>query len=110
MKYYIIAGEASGDLHGSNLMKGLLRHDPQAQFRFWGGDKMAAVGGVENLARHYKTASFMGFVEVAMNLPTILSQLRECKAFAEKTIFKSLVHILTVLSLPERITVLTFRK
>ena len=80
MRYYLIAGEASGDLHGANLMKGLLRHDPQAQFRFWGGDKMAAVGGAGNLARHYKTASFMGFVEVVMNLPTIPGQLRECKA------------------------------
>ena len=47
MKYYLIAGEASGDLHGSNLMKGLLRSDPQAEFRFWGGDLMAAVGGRE---------------------------------------------------------------
>lgn len=58
MKYYLIAGEASGDLHGSNLMKGLLRSDPQAEFRFWGGDLMAAVGGREHLAKHYRDASF----------------------------------------------------
>ena len=50
MKYYLIAGEASGDLHGSNLMKGILKADPGARFRFWGGDKMAAVGGAENLS------------------------------------------------------------
>ncbi len=79
MRYYLIAGEASGDLHGANLMKGLLKHDPQAEFRFWGGDKMAAVGGGENLARHYKTASFFGFAEVVRHLPEIFAQLRECK-------------------------------
>ena len=53
MKYYIIAGEPSGDLHGSNLMKGLLKSDPEAQFRFCGGDMMSAVGGRENLLKHY---------------------------------------------------------
>ena len=79
MKYYLIAGEASGDLHGANLMKGLLKADPQARFRFWGGDKMAAVGGAENLAMHYKKASFMGFVEIAKNLRTILGQIAACK-------------------------------
>lgn len=79
MKYYIIAGEASGDLHGANLMKGLLESDPQAQFRFWGGDRMAAVGGADNLARHYKTASFFGFAEVVRHLPEISRQLKECK-------------------------------
>ena len=68
MKYYLIAGEASGDLHGSNLMKGILKADPGARFRFWGGDKMAAVGGAENLAMHYEKASFMGFTEVLKNL------------------------------------------
>ncbi len=52
MRYYLIAGEASGDLHGANLMKGLVTADPQARFRFWGGDKMAAVGGEDNLAMH----------------------------------------------------------
>lgn len=84
MKYYLIAGEASGDLHGANLMRGLQKHDPQAQFRFWGGDGMAAVGGAENLARHYKTASFFGISEILMNLRTIFAQLKECKADVER--------------------------
>ena len=53
MKYYIIVGEPSGDLHGSNLMKGIVAEDSEAQFRFWGGDKMAEVGGKENLAKHF---------------------------------------------------------
>ncbi len=79
MKYYIIAGEASGDLHGSNLMKGILKADPEAQFRFWGGDRMAEVGGAENLVKHYKKTSFFGVTEVLRNLPTIFSQLDECK-------------------------------
>lgn len=79
MKYYIIAGEASGDLHGSNLMKGILKADPEAKFRFWGGDKMAEVGGRENLAKHYKQTSFFGVSEVLGNLRTIFSQLSECK-------------------------------
>ncbi len=79
MKYYLIAGEASGDLHGSNLMKGLLKNDPAAGFRFWGGDKMAAAGGGKNLAKHYKKTSFFGVTEVIKNLGTVLSQLRECK-------------------------------
>lgn len=79
MKYYIIAGEASGDLHGSNLMKGLLKSDPEAHFRFWGGDLMAAVGGRENLAKHYKDASFFGIGEVLRNLKTVFSQMDECK-------------------------------
>jgi len=79
MKYYLIAGEASGDLHGSNLMKGLKKNDPAAGFRFWGGDKMASVGGAENLAKHYKKASFFGITEVVKNLGTVLSQLKECK-------------------------------
>ena len=79
MKYYIISGEASGDLHGANLMKGLCKADPEAVFRFWGGDRMAEVGGAENLARHYKSASFFGAVEVVRNLRTILSQLNQCQ-------------------------------
>lgn len=79
MKYYLIAGEASGDLHGSNLMKGILRADPEAQFRFWGGDMMAEVGGAANLAKHYRQTSFFGVAEVLKNLPTILSQLSECQ-------------------------------
>lgn len=80
MRYYLIAGEASGDMHGANLMKGILKADPQAEFRFWGGDKMAAVGGEENLGRHYKTTSFFGIAEVAAHLPEIFRQLKECKA------------------------------
>ena len=79
MKYYIIAGEPSGDLHGSNLMKGILKADPEAQFRFWGGDKMAEVGGSENLVKHYKQTSFFGFMQVLRNLRTIFSQIGECK-------------------------------
>ena len=79
MKYYLIAGEASGDLHGSNLMKGLLKSDPQAEFRFWGGDKMAEVGGAEGLAKHYRQTSFFGVADVLKHLPTILGQLGECE-------------------------------
>ena len=66
MKYYIISGEASGDLHGSNLMKALQRVDVNADFRFWGGDLMQAVGGT--LVKHYKERAFMGFTEVLMNV------------------------------------------
>lgn len=79
MKYYLIAGEASGDLHGSNLMKGILKADPEAQFRFWGGDRMAEVGGKENLLKHYNQTSFFGVTEVLKNLRTIFSQLSECQ-------------------------------
>ncbi|HEX8563610.1 MAG TPA: lipid-A-disaccharide synthase [Flavobacterium sp.] len=78
MKYYIIAGEASGDLHGSNLMKALYAEDPQAEIRFWGGDLMQAVGGT--LVKHYKELAFMGFIEVLFNLRTILSNIKICKA------------------------------
>ena len=77
MKYYIIAGEASGDLHGSNLMKALLKEDPKADIRFWGGDLMQAVGG--SIVTHYKERSFMGFTEVIMNLKTILGFIKSCK-------------------------------
>ena len=79
MKYYIIAGEPSGDLHGSNLMRGLQTEDSEAQFRFWGGDKMAEVGGVDNLAKHYRETSFFGIVQVVRNLKTIFGQIDECK-------------------------------
>lgn len=79
MKYYLIAGEPSGDLHGSNLINGLKGADPEAQFRFWGGDKMAEAGGRENLAKHYKETSFFGIVEVVKNLRTIKRQLLECQ-------------------------------
>ncbi|MCW2120805.1 lipid-A-disaccharide synthase [Flavobacterium sp. 7A] len=77
MKYYIIAGEASGDLHGSNLMKALYREDPQADIRFWGGDLMEQVGGT--LVKHYRELAFMGFVEVIFNLKTILGNIKVCK-------------------------------
>ncbi len=77
MKYYIIAGEASGDLHGSNLMKALLNQDRDAKFRFWGGDLMRAVD--ENLVKHYKDLAFMGFLEVAKNLRVILKNISFCK-------------------------------
>lgn len=80
MRYYLIAGEASGDLHGSKLMKGIAENDPQAEFRFWGGDRMTAVGGAENLVKHYRETSFFGFFQVAANLGTVLGQIRECKA------------------------------
>ena len=79
MKYYIISGEPSGDLHGSNLMRGLQAEDSEAQFRFWGGDKMAEVGGAENLAKHYRETSFFGIVQVVRNLKTIVGQIDECK-------------------------------
>lgn len=78
MKYYIIAGEPSGDLHGSNLMKGILKADAEAKFRFCGGDMMSAVGGRENLLKHYRDMSFFGFVQVAMNIRTILGQMGDC--------------------------------
>jgi len=77
MKYYIIAGEASGDLHGSNLMKALYKEDPSAEIRFWGGDLMQNVGGT--LVKHYRELSFMGFIEVIFNLKTILNNIKICK-------------------------------
>ncbi|MEE0828459.1 MAG: lipid-A-disaccharide synthase, partial [Alistipes finegoldii] len=80
MKYYLIAGEPSGDLHGANLIEGLRKADPEAQFRFWGGDRMAAVGGAANLAKHYRETSFFGIVQVLKNLRTIKRQMLECQA------------------------------
>lgn len=80
MKYYIIAGEPSGDLHGSNLMRGILDADPTAEFRFCGGDKMAEVGGSSNLLMHYRDMSFFGIWQVLKNLRTIFSQIDQCKA------------------------------
>jgi lipid-A-disaccharide synthase len=77
MKYYIIAGEASGDLHGSNLMKALYKEDPDANIRFWGGDLMQNIGGT--LVKHYRELAFMGFIEVLFNLKTILSNIKICK-------------------------------
>ncbi len=77
MKYYVIAGEASGDLHGSNLIKELKKLDTGATFRCWGGDKMQDAGG--ELVKHYSELAFMGFAEVLMNLRTIFRNLKFCK-------------------------------
>lgn len=77
MKYYLIAGEASGDLHGANLMRALQQIDPVAEFRFWGGDRMESVGG--KLIKHYRDLAFMGFWEVVTNLRTILRNIDFCK-------------------------------
>src|SRR6478752_4327221 len=77
MKYYLIAGEASGDMHGANLMKELKRCDPQAEFRCWGGDLMEQEGAT--LVKHYRELAFMGFTEVVMNLRTIFTNLKFCK-------------------------------
>ena len=77
MKYYIIAGEASGDLHASNLMKALKEKDPNADYRFWGGDLMQAVGGT--MVKHYRELAFMGFLEVLLNIRTIFKNIKFCK-------------------------------
>lgn len=77
MKYYIISGEASGDLHGSNLIHELKKKDSSANIRCWGGDKMEAAGAT--LVKHYKELAFMGFVEVIKNLGTIFKNLKFCK-------------------------------
>ncbi len=77
MKYYLIAGEASGDLHASNLMLALKKEDPEAEFRFWGGDLMQEAGGT--LVKHYRELAFMGFIEVIANLRTILKNIKICK-------------------------------
>ena len=79
MKYYVIAGEPSGDLHGSKLMQGIVSADAEAQFRFCGGDRMVAVGGAKNLLKHYKQMSFFGIANVLRNLRTILGQIDDCK-------------------------------
>ncbi len=78
MKYYIIAGEASGDLHGANLIKALSKKDNQANCRAWGGDLMEAEGAT--LVKHYRDLAFMGFIEVVKNLKTILSNFKLCKS------------------------------
>ena len=87
MKYYIIAGEASGDLHGSNLMKGIYAEDPQAEIRFWGGDLMSDAwssyhsGGAvsSGLVRHYKEGAVMGFVEVLAKAGRLLRNVDFCR-------------------------------
>ena len=78
MKYYLIAGETSGDLHASNLMAELKQQDAAAEFRFYGGDKMASVGGT--MVKHYKEMAYMGFIPVLVHLPIILRNMRQCKA------------------------------
>lgn len=77
MRYYLIAGEASGDIHGANLMRSILASEPGAEFRFWGGDRMAEVGGEP--VKHYRETAYMGFLEVIRNLPSILNNLKQCK-------------------------------
>lgn len=77
MKYYLIAGEASGDLHAANLMKELKKADPKAEFRFFGGDNMAKIGG--DLVKHYKELAYMGFIPVLMHLKTIFRNMKTCK-------------------------------
>ena len=77
MKYYLIVGEASGDLHASHLMRSLQQEDPEAQFRFFGGDLMSAVGGTR--VRHFKELAYMGFIPVLLHLPTIFRNLKFCK-------------------------------
>lgn len=77
MRYYLIAGEASGDLHASRLMHALKMHDTQAEFRYFGGDLMAAEGGT--LVKHYRELAYMGFIPVLLHLPTILRNMKMCK-------------------------------
>jgi len=77
MKYYLIAGEASGDLHGANLIKALAKAAPESQFRCWGGDKMEEAGAT--VVKHYRDLAFMGFLEVVKNLNTILGNFKFCK-------------------------------
>ena len=77
MKYYLIAGEASGDLHASRLMQSLKETDNQAEFRFFGGDLMSAVGGTR--VKHYRELAYMGFIPVLLHLPTILRNMKMCK-------------------------------
>lgn len=84
MKYYVIVGEPSGDLHGSKLMRGIAAVDPKAEFRFTGGDRMVEVAGREAMLYHYTQMSFFGFVQVAMNLRTIFRQIDDVKADIER--------------------------
>ena len=84
MKYFVIAGEPSGDLHGSKLMQGIANEDCDARFCFCGGDRMVEVGGKQGLVKHYKEMSFFGIAQVLRNLKTIFSQIDECKAAIEE--------------------------
>ncbi len=94
MRYYIIAGEASGDLHGSNLIRALKATDPAADIRCWGGDKMAAAGG--DVVRHFRDLAFMGFIEVVRNLPAIFRNFR----FAKKDIRYYAPDVLVLIDYP----------
>lgn len=82
MRYYLIVGEASGDLHASHLMASLKREDSQAEFRFFGGDMMSAIGGTR--VKHYKELAYMGFVPVLLHLPTIFKNMSLCKKDIQK--------------------------
>ena len=84
MKYYVIVGEPSGDLHGGKLMREIAKEDAEAKFRFCGGDLMAATAGEQSMLYHYKQMSFFGFVQVAMNLKTILTQIDSVKEDIER--------------------------
>ena len=77
MKYYLVVGEASGDLHASHLMKSLKEIDKEAEFRFFGGDMMKSVGGT--LVRHYRDTAYMGFLTVVAHLPAIIRNMKMCK-------------------------------
>lgn len=81
MKYYLIVGEASGDLHASNLMRALQHEDPQVEFRFFGGDLMKAVGGT--CVKHYRELAYMGFIPVLLHLRTIFRNMDYCKKDVE---------------------------
>jgi lipid-A-disaccharide synthase len=94
MKYYLVAGEASGDLHGSNLMIEIKKEDPEAEFRFFGGDLMQKAGG--NLVKHYREMAFMGFVNVVLNIRTINRNLELCK----KDIIKFQPDVLILIDYP----------
>ncbi|MFM2387048.1 MAG: hypothetical protein RL660_1805 [Bacteroidota bacterium] len=94
MKYYIIAGEASGDLHAAALMADIKRKDAEAEFRFWGGDNMQQQGGT--LVKHIKDLAFMGFVEVLKNITTILGNL----AFCKKDIVQFAPHVIVFVDYP----------
>jgi lipid-A-disaccharide synthase len=94
MKYYIIAGEASGDLHAANLMNALKQADPDARFRVWGGDRMRSAGG--ELVKHIRDLAFMGFAEVVMNLPAILRNFRLC----ERDLIASRPDVLVLIDYP----------
>jgi lipid-A-disaccharide synthase len=91
MKYYIISGEASGDMHGANLIKEIIAQDTEANIRCWGGDKMQAAGAT--VVKHYKTLAFMGFVEVIKNLKTILTNISFCKRDIEAFAPDAIIYI-----------------